>query len=56
LHELVPKAARIAVLVNASTTEARLRNISEAARAVGLQIAVFKVGKPRLPTPPWSQR
>jgi putative ABC transport system substrate-binding protein len=41
LHDLVPKAVRIAVLVNptnASTAEATLRDIPEAARAVGLQI------------------
>jgi putative ABC transport system substrate-binding protein len=41
LHDLVPKAVRIAVLVNpanAPTTEATLRDIPEAARALGLQI------------------
>src|SRR5262249_36282280 len=41
LHQIVPKAVRIAVLVNpanASTAEAALRNIPEAARAIGLQI------------------
>jgi ABC-type uncharacterized transport system substrate-binding protein len=41
---LVPKAVRIAVLVNptnASTAEATLRDIPEAARAIGLQIQVF---------------
>ena len=40
LHELVPKAVRIAVLVNpanAPTAEATLRAIPEAARAFGLQ-------------------
>src|SRR5215471_12748697 len=40
LHQLVPKAVRIAVLVNpanASTAEATLRDIPEAARAMGLQ-------------------
>jgi putative ABC transport system substrate-binding protein len=45
LHELVPKAVRIAALVNpanASTMEATLRNIPEAARALGLQIQVLK--------------
>ena len=44
LHELVPKAVRIAVLinpVNAATNEATLPNISEAARALGLQIQVL---------------
>ena len=41
LHDLVPKAVRIAVLVNpanAPTAEATLRDIPEAARAIGLQI------------------
>jgi putative tryptophan/tyrosine transport system substrate-binding protein len=41
LHELVPKAVRIAVLVNPANTptaEATLRDIPEAARALGLQI------------------
>jgi putative tryptophan/tyrosine transport system substrate-binding protein len=41
LHELVPKAVRIAVLVNPANTpatEAALRDIPEAARAIGLQI------------------
>ena len=40
LHDLVPKAVRIAVLVNpanAAVTEATLRDIPEAARALGLQ-------------------
>jgi putative ABC transport system substrate-binding protein len=47
LHELVPKAARIAVLVNpanATNTEAALRDIPEAARALGLQIQVLNAG------------
>ena len=41
LHELVPKAVRIAVLVNpanAPVAEATLRDIPKAARALGLQI------------------
>jgi putative ABC transport system substrate-binding protein len=41
LHDLVPKAVRIAVLVNpanAYTAEATQREITEAARAIGLQI------------------
>src|SRR5712692_9635502 len=41
LHELVPKAVRIAVLVNpanAPTAEATLREMPEAARAIGAQI------------------
>src|SRR5262245_13399671 len=44
LHDLVPKAARIAVLVNPanpSATETALREIREAAPALGLQIAVL---------------
>ena len=45
LHELVPKAVRIAVLVNpanAPASESALRAISDAARAMGLQIQVLK--------------
>ena len=45
LHELVPKAVRIALLVNptnAPTTDATLREMREAARALGLQIHVLK--------------
>jgi putative ABC transport system substrate-binding protein len=45
LHDLVPKAVRIAVLVNpgsSSTAEATLRDIPEAARALGLQIQVLR--------------
>jgi putative ABC transport system substrate-binding protein len=44
LHDLVPKAVLIAVLVNpanAPTTEATLRDIPEAARALGLQIQLL---------------
>src|SRR5271165_5460253 len=44
LHDQVPKTVRIAVLVNptnASTAEATLRDIPEAARALGLQIQVL---------------
>ena len=44
LHDLVPKAVRIAVLVNPanpSAIESTLREIPEAARALGLQIAVL---------------
>jgi putative tryptophan/tyrosine transport system substrate-binding protein len=50
LHELVPKAVRIAVLVNpanATTAEATLRDIPEAARALGLQIQVFNASTSR---------
>jgi putative ABC transport system substrate-binding protein len=45
LHELVPKAVRVAVLVNptsATNTETTLRDVQEAARAIGLQIHVLK--------------
>jgi putative ABC transport system substrate-binding protein len=44
LHELVPKAARIAVLINptnVTSNELTLPNIPEAARALGLQIQVL---------------
>jgi putative tryptophan/tyrosine transport system substrate-binding protein len=44
LHELVPKAARIAVLVNPANvpaTESTLRVLPEAARAIGVQIQVL---------------
>jgi putative tryptophan/tyrosine transport system substrate-binding protein len=43
LHDLVPKAVRIGVLVNPANVpvaEAALREIPEAARAIGLQIQV----------------
>jgi putative tryptophan/tyrosine transport system substrate-binding protein len=44
LHELVPKAVRVAVLVdpaNPPTTETTLREVQEAARTIGLQIQVL---------------
>jgi ABC transporter substrate binding protein len=50
LHELVPKAVRIAVLVNPAnvqTTEITLRDMPEAARATGLQIQVLKASTSR---------
>ena len=50
LHELVPKAVRIAVLVNptnAATAEATLRDIREAAPALGLKIQVIEAGSIR---------
>jgi putative tryptophan/tyrosine transport system substrate-binding protein len=50
LHALVPKAARVAVLVNpanAPTAEATLRDIPEAARAIGLQIQVLNASTGR---------
>src|SRR6478672_8373162 len=43
LHELVPKAVRVAVLVNPTNTpsaESTLRDVPEATRAIGLQIQV----------------
>jgi putative ABC transport system substrate-binding protein len=45
LHELVPKAVRIAVLINPGnvpSAEAALRDLPEAALAIGLQIQVLK--------------
>jgi len=50
LHDLVPKAVRIAVLVNpgnTSTAEATLRDIPEAARALGLQVVVLNASTSR---------
>jgi len=44
LHDLVPKAVRIAVLVNpvnAGTAEPTLRDVQEAAPAIGLQIQIL---------------
>ena len=44
LHDLVPKAVRIAVLINpanASTAEPTLRELHEAAPAIGLQVQIF---------------
>ena len=45
LHELVPKAVRVAVLVNpanASSTESVLREVQQAAPTIGLQIQILK--------------
>jgi putative ABC transport system substrate-binding protein len=50
LHDLVPKAVRIAVLVNpanASATEPTLREIPEAARVLGLQIQILEASTSR---------
>jgi putative ABC transport system substrate-binding protein len=46
---LVPKAVRLAVLINPAnpTAEATLRDIPEAARALGLQIQVLHAGTSR---------
>jgi putative ABC transport system substrate-binding protein len=45
LHELVPTAVRVAVLVNpttATTTEITLRDLESAAQGIGLQIQVVR--------------
>ena len=50
LHELVPKAVRVAVLVNpanATNAETTLRDMHEAARAIGLEIQVFNASTSR---------
>ena len=50
LHDLVPKAVRITVLVNpanASSAEATRRDIPEAARAIGLQTQVLNASTSR---------
>jgi ABC-type uncharacterized transport system substrate-binding protein len=50
LHELVPKAVRIAVLVNPANvpaTESTLRDLPDAAGAIGLQIQVLKASTSR---------
>jgi putative ABC transport system substrate-binding protein len=44
LHELVPKAVRVAVLVNpvnATIAETNLREVQDAARTIGLQIRIL---------------
>jgi putative ABC transport system substrate-binding protein len=50
LHDVVPKAARLAVLVNPAnpaTTEVALRDIADAARVLGLQTRVLKASTSR---------
>jgi putative tryptophan/tyrosine transport system substrate-binding protein len=50
LHELVPAATRVAVLINpinAKNAEATLQEIEPAARSLGLQIEVIRVGNGR---------
>src|SRR5262245_7875480 len=50
LHELVPGATRVAVLVNpgnATTAESTLRDVAPAARAMGLQILALKTSTSR---------
>jgi putative tryptophan/tyrosine transport system substrate-binding protein len=50
LHELVPKAVRVAVLVNpanATNAETNLREVQEAARVIGLQTQVLNASTSR---------
>jgi len=50
LHELVPKAVRVAVLLNPANVppaETTLRQVQEAARAIGLQIQVLNASTSR---------
>jgi putative ABC transport system substrate-binding protein len=50
LHQLVPQAQRIAVLVNpasVSNTETTLRDVEAAARTIGLQLQVLKANTAR---------
>jgi putative ABC transport system substrate-binding protein len=50
LHEMVPNAVRTGVLVNpanAASTEATLRDVPDAARAIGLQIQVLNASTGR---------
>jgi putative ABC transport system substrate-binding protein len=41
LHELVPKAVRVAVLFNPANPATDLRDVEEAARAIGLQLHIL---------------
>jgi putative ABC transport system substrate-binding protein len=49
LRQLVPKATRVAVLVNPTnpTAEMTLRDVEPAARAMGLQVQIFNAGTSR---------
>jgi putative ABC transport system substrate-binding protein len=50
LHELVPKAVRVAALLNpanATASETTLRNVQGAARAIGLQLQVLNASTSR---------
>jgi putative ABC transport system substrate-binding protein len=50
LHELVPKVTRVVVLVNPTntpSTESTLRDIPDAARAIGLQIQILNASTSR---------
>jgi putative ABC transport system substrate-binding protein len=56
LHDLVPKAVSIAALLNpanAYTAEATQRDITEAARAIGLQIQYLHASTSREIEQPW---
>ena len=60
LHDLVPKAVRVAVLLNpanASSTESQLRIVQEAAPTVGLQLQILNArlsARSMRPSPPLS--
>ena len=50
LHELVPQAKRVAVLVDpadAANTESTIRDVETAGRAIGLQIKILNAGRSR---------
>jgi putative ABC transport system substrate-binding protein len=47
LHELVPKAVRIAVLLNPATSATALQEVQQAARTMGLQIQVLNASTSR---------
>jgi putative tryptophan/tyrosine transport system substrate-binding protein len=50
LHQLVPKAVRVVVMVNPANTptaEATLRDVPDAARAIGLQIQILNASTSR---------
>jgi putative ABC transport system substrate-binding protein len=48
LHELVPKATTVAVLVNPNNPDAETQvGVQEAARTLGLQLHVLKAGRRR---------
>ena len=49
-HQLVPRAARVAVLVNPAdvrNTETTLQEVGAAARSIGLQVQVLRASTPR---------
>ena len=49
LHELVPSAVVIAMLANPNTTstESQIRDVQDAARAIGLQLITFRASSER---------